>query len=62
MKNSDYTTVLFAAAAWTAPELYIAQNEDKKLPLSSASDMWAFAITVLEVRVLGLLICSKDVS
>lgn len=46
--HEDYSKTLIASAHWTAPELLNAP-EEKAIPITEKSDVWAFAMVVVEV-------------
>lgn len=48
--DDDYSRSLFASCRWAAPELLLHSQENIPVPLSFASDMYAFAMVVIEVR------------
>ncbi|TDL23494.1 kinase-like protein [Rickenella mellea] len=47
--DNDYSKSLFASAHWAAPELLLHASEDQMVPVSYKSDMWAFAMVVIEI-------------
>ena len=46
---SENAKLLYESAHWIAPELVNAPDNDY-LPITTQSDMWSFAMLVLEVR------------
>lgn len=52
--DDDFSKSLVASAHWTAPELLDAPN-DVPIPITPKSDVWAFAMTVVEVSASSLL-------
>ncbi|TDL23383.1 kinase-like protein [Rickenella mellea] len=48
MDDTDYTTSLMFATAWTAPEIFLSENE---VSVSYKSDIWALGMTALELYV-----------
>lgn len=47
--DDDYSRSLIASAHWAAPEL-LNTDEVEAIPISFASDVWAFGMVVLEVQ------------
>ena len=52
INDDDYTRSLVVSVRWTAPELIRDTPEDGStpIPVTFASDVWAFAMVVIEVR------------
>lgn len=52
---SDFAAkkAIMEAAHWAAPELFTTEGI---IPLTFRSDVWSLAITILEVRCIGILV------
>jgi len=47
--DNDYTKTLLASAQFAAPELLLHSAENDPIPVSFESDIWAFAMVIVEI-------------